>query len=273
MAVVQPVIGCRRPAGLVGSILGPPFPPLPNFPECQNARSLGISGNSFTVNNEPKFLLFLAYWDAMHADSDRLRTDLRFIRSIGFDGVRIVPNWRDHAGVTTLFTVDGPVDQGAWDHLIEILDIASSYGLFVDLTFTIETLPSPMTLAAYGGQIQQVTRALQGHCPNVLFDLQNEFTLHGPLVDGEVHNFTPEVMNGLRHDYVRSVDPVRIVTASSPGTSNTTEFESGQMSRVAAGGQPANGGDSRFVAVIHDRRDELWMTDDRTRYVIDNVRS
>lgn len=253
--------------------LGPPFPPLTNFPECPNARSLGISGNSFTVNNEPKFLLFLAYWDAMHADSDRLRTDLRFIRSIGFDGVRIVPNWRDHAGVTTLFTVDGPVDQGAWDHLIEILDIASSYGLFVDLTFTIETLPSPMTLAAYGGQIQQVTRALQGHCPNVLFDLQNEFTLHGPLVEGEVHNFTPEVMNGLRHDHVRTVDPVRIVTASSPGTSNTTEFESGQMSRVAAGGYPANGGDPNFVVVFHDRRDELWMTDDRTRYVIDTVRS
>ncbi len=59
--------------------------------------TFAISGSQFTVNGTPMFLLFLSYFDAMRRsnDGDRnaggLDTDFQYIKSQGFDGVRIFP--------------------------------------------------------------------------------------------------------------------------------------------------------------------------------------
>ena len=60
---------------------------------------IGTSGDQFTLNNVPRFLLFVAYYDAMRRsnaggqNNGDLDTDFSFIRGRGIEGIRIFPNW------------------------------------------------------------------------------------------------------------------------------------------------------------------------------------
>src|SRR5712692_3811081 len=54
------------------------------------AQKLSILGDRFAVDGTPRFLTFITYFGAMGAPN--VIADLRLIRSLGFDGVRIWPN-------------------------------------------------------------------------------------------------------------------------------------------------------------------------------------
>src|SRR5262245_28848001 len=70
---------------------------------------LGVTGSAFTVNGQPKFLLFMSYFDAMRASN--LDDDLTYIKSLGFDGIRIFPNWdRRDAGYCATTSTDTLMD-------------------------------------------------------------------------------------------------------------------------------------------------------------------
>src|SRR5260221_4812174 len=54
------------------------------------AQKLGTQGIQFTIDGAPKFLTFVTYFGAMGAPN--VTADLHLIKSLGFDGVRILPN-------------------------------------------------------------------------------------------------------------------------------------------------------------------------------------
>jgi hypothetical protein len=181
------------------------------------AQTLARRGDRFTVDGVPKFLLFVSYFDAMHATAATLDSDFAYIKQKGFDGVRILPNWSyTCAGVhfdSQLFTAAGVVDGSdstqnmPWNRFKDILDRAHRQGLLVDVTFTHDTYRQPIDVNAYKAAIQTVATRLAGAYPNVLFDVQNEWDIN--LNDREK---VVEIVAT-----VHRADPKRIVTASGCG--------------------------------------------------------
>jgi hypothetical protein len=232
----------------------PPFnaPPPPPPP------ALGVSGAQLTVNDEPRFLLFVSYFDALRrvcpettgdcrGREGDIDTDLAYFKAHGIDGIRILPNWYHYASGAKanddgLFTADGAESTTArmrrdkWNVLIHVLERAAANGLLVDLTFTSDTLEG-LSPDDYLAQIGEVTQGLSGRHPHVLFDLNNEFPRW---------TTRDEMKRILSH--VRSLDMSRLVTAS---------LDSGSVGSVKAGEDAVfiGGDDPRFIAAYHDGRD------------------
>src|SRR6185503_21175905 len=99
----------------------------------------------YNIDGQPKFLIMVSYFDGWRAprlgpctdpNATSLQCDFRWLRQIGFDGVRIFPNWLVYTdlndptwprnpgfGGDTLFTPTGLRD-GRLNQLMEILDAA-----------------------------------------------------------------------------------------------------------------------------------------------------
>ncbi|HKY21488.1 MAG TPA: cellulase family glycosylhydrolase [Vicinamibacterales bacterium] len=188
---------------------------------------LGIQGDHFTVNGEPKFLLFISYFDAMRRSNaqsgdEDIDADLSYIKQQGFDGIRIFPNWwvyydcaEDPAfGSDTLFTSGTSLRSGKLAVLKQVLDRAAYFGLLVDVSFSRENVvglgeenPNSTHIANYKEQIRKVAVGLAGDYPHVFFDLANEFT----------GNQANEAIIEDIADAVRSADPTRFLLASTGG--------------------------------------------------------
>jgi hypothetical protein len=210
--------------------------------------SLGISGDHFVVDGQPKFLLFVSYYDAMRrgdAGADALDADFAFFRDT-VDGVRMFVNWlaydcapapdRDEA-TDTLFALDG-LSEARWPSFQRVLAKASDYGLLVDVTFDRDAVHrhGGMSQAAYVRALVEVTRRLKGQYPNVYFDLQNEWD------NKAAHAITePELREAIAA--VRQEDGSRLLTAS--------------------GAFPSGAG--LDFAAIHDPRDRHWFEQDHYR--------
>jgi hypothetical protein len=204
---------------------------------------LGIENGAFTVNGEPKFLVFASYFDAMDVAPPDLHSDFAYLKSKGVDGVRIFPNWWDvrqdvwsaprghtyYFAADTLMAPDGTIRSGSGgplDRFRQVLDIARDEGLLVDVSFSAESVAACPTgdcpagssgltsldLAGYQRALVDLTRRLAADASanaHVLFDLQNEYDENG----ASGHAFTDAQIKALR-DAVKAADPTRLVTAS-----------------------------------------------------------
>jgi hypothetical protein len=212
---------------------------------------LGISGDRFTVNGSPRFLLFVSYFDAMRLaragaePGGALDADFRYIASHGFDGIRVFPNWYHYASGAradgdALFTKDGSIRSAAWPIFISVLDRAAANGLIVDVSFSRETI-SDLSVDAYIAQLEAVAAKLKGAHPHAFFDLQNEFPIHMSERDA-----------ARALAAVRSADPARIVTVSIDSGSVNDPGDAGRLS-------------ARLrlpVAAYHESRDpDEWFTE------------
>ena len=193
------------------------------------AAELGIAGERFTLDGQPRFLTFISYFDAPRAAS--LESDLDFIRhELGFDGIRVFPNWWVYdrqaqpcpaARDDTLFEAGGAVRgdatpaTGPLARLLRVLDEAGRRGLVVDLSFARETVPGGMAVEPYRRALQRTAFLLRGQ-RHVLFDLQNERDLDRPPM-----HLTPAEVEGLRAAVKDPElgDPSRLVVASTTGVS------------------------------------------------------
>jgi hypothetical protein len=251
MFVVGPGAQAPTPARL-------PAPPSP-----AGTPVLKISGDRFTVDGKPVFLLFVSYFDAMRRANDGgrndgdLDSDFEYIRRRGYHGIRIFPNWYHYRAGTPadddgLFTGEGVIRAGKWPVFLRVLERASAHGLIVDVSFTRDTV-SDLSVERYGVQLAAVTRALRGNYPNVLFDLHNEFQLHLTLAD----------MRTLLTAYVRPADPDRLVTASTDSGSTPTSERAGEIAREL----------NLDVAAHHEPRErDTWHTRAQVGAVLDGLR-
>lgn len=208
--------------------------------------SLDVSGERFTVNGHPRFLLFVSYYDAMRradAGANGLDDDFAFFRD-AVDGIRIFVNWLDYdcppdrdEATDTLFDLNG-VAEARWPAFQRVLDKASDYGLLVDVTFDRDAVhrQGGMRQAAYVRALADVARRLKGRYPNVYFDLQNEWD------NKAAHAITePELREAIAA--VQKEDGRRLLTVSG-------RFPSGTGLSFAA---------------IHDPRDGHWFEADHYR--------
>ena len=172
-----------------------------------HAQTLAVQGDRFAVNGQGRFLLFVSYFDAMHASSQALDVDFQYLREKGFDGIRIFPNWAQGCGpgVTApgFYTATGVVPAGdpLWAKFIDILRRARNNGLLVDVTLDAR---SPGAQAA----APMIAERLAGGYRHVLFDVYNEW---------DTHRSPPDANRTLVKNLVAAVhekDAARLTTAS-----------------------------------------------------------
>lgn len=175
---------------------------------------LEVQGTRFRVDGRQSFPVFASYFDLMRADLATVASDLAYLKSRGFSGVRVFPQWRRPAQdqARTLVDEAGAIrSEQNWDHFAGVLREAGSCGMLVDVTFNRESLPD-FSVEAYGRGIAEVARRLKGAAPHVLFDLQNER-------DHPVHEamtFDTSEVTRLRNG-VKAADVDRIVMMSTLG--------------------------------------------------------
>src|SRR3989344_5885427 len=97
----------------------------------------------FSASGQAKFLVLAGYFDGM--DAPNPSADLTYLKSKGFDGIRIFPNWWNELSPLVsdsdpLITSDGSLDQSKLNKLISIIDAANSMGLIVDISFAREVV-------------------------------------------------------------------------------------------------------------------------------------
>lgn len=201
---------------------------------------LTIDGRAFKVNGSAKFLVLVSYFDAFDVSNANLASDFAALKSRGVDGVRIFPNWWGlnspypstmYYAQDTLIDTDGNLRSGALDKFLDILDIAKSEGLLVDVTFSAETVGycpigdcdesqqiGSLTKAELIAALEELTDILAdagSAYKHVFFDVQNEVDVVGPS-DGPLDDTDVDEVA----EAVHAIDPYRIVTVSlSGGTS------------------------------------------------------
>ena len=153
-----------------------------------SATSLGISGARFSLDGQQKFLVLASYFDGL--DSPTSTADLVYLKSKGFDGVRIFPNWWNSLSPLTpdsdpLIKNDGTLDQNKLSKLISIIDIANARNMVVDISFARETaegncasprdLPTSSVICReeFKVGVVEVRKALRNK-DNIFYDLSNE---------------------------------------------------------------------------------------------------
>ena len=164
------------------------------------AQRLSIQGDRFAVDGIPKFLTFITYFGAMGAP--HTIQDLRLIKNLGFDGIRIWPNLDTGP---QLMNGDGSLRPAELARLRSILDQAKIERLIVDVTFTYEHIAGMRPSTAKVG-IMAATDALRSY-DNLIFDIENERNVRDRrfMSEGDVAS----IFAG-----VKSVDPARLATAS-----------------------------------------------------------
>lgn len=223
---------------------------------------LGVSGDVFTVDGQPRFLLFISYFDALDATDAVLDEDFQNFSSHGIDGIRIFANWWDCTSMDacktpsprTLMDASGALRPPQLERLRRVLARAGSAHLLVDLTFTRETVRDgdrQLDAAGYERGLLAITRELTGKAPHVLFDLQNEVEIHGFGPSSE----TAGNLVRLRAD-LKQRDPSRILVASTGSVDLIAQITSrGGLDAIA----------------FHDPRVRDWWT--RTKSVVAELKA
>ena len=136
-----------------------------------SAQKLSIQGNRFTIDGTPRFLTFLSYFGAMGAPN--VVADFHFLKSAGFNGVRIWPNLDTGP---QLMNGDGSLRPEGLSLLKSILDQARLERLVVDVTFTYEHAPgmTPRTarvgIAAAAAELRSYDNVLSISRTNATFE-------------------------------------------------------------------------------------------------------
>jgi hypothetical protein len=171
----------------------PPPPPPQAGPV-----SVGISGDRFTVNGTPTFLLGVSYFDA----SNWTLADLDGLAARRFNLIRIWLDWGLAGDGRSFFDGSGALVQGA--KLLSLVRAANARGLVVDVTILDPGLTFSDTSRALG-EASNLLRDEQ----NVFFDVMNEHDHPGgPRTHAEIATFI---------SIVRTNAPSRPVTVSGGG--------------------------------------------------------
>ena len=220
---------------------------------------LGMAGDRFTVNGSPQFLVFISYFDGLRrVAAGDIDTDLRYLARL-VDGIRVLPNWwgdqcTGRAGTDTLIDMNGAIREETWRNLERLLEAAATHQLFVDVSFTRETVTdngSPakvLSVTAYAAALNALigrTEYLKGKHPHVLVDVQNEWP-----------RFTSEAAVERLLTELRTADPDRILVASSSGDAYV----------------PVGRSLPRMAAAYHDPRGGNWFEAEKLKRVVASVR-
>ncbi len=175
------------------------------------AQTLSIQGDKFAIDGVPRFLTFISFFGALGAGN--ITADLHFLKSRGFDGIRI---WPCLFTGPQLMNSDGTLKPESLDRLHFILDRAREERLIVDISFTGEHIAG-LDARHFRDGILATTAALRDY-DHVLFDIENERNIYGPAGAPFSASDVAATFAG-----IKAIHPSRIATASNSSTV-TDEF-------------------------------------------------
>ncbi len=177
---------------------------------------LGIHGTKFTVNGKPTFLLGVSYYGAMSAPDEWIREDLKRLRELGFNWVRVWATWNVYGVDVSIIDQQGNPRRELLSRFQRMVEFCDGIGMIVDVTFT----RGPKVLKDHQAHLQAVRVVAEALKPyrNVYFDLGNERNVR----DARYVSF--EDLADLRKA-VKAVDPGRLVTASHAGDIPAPDLE------------------------------------------------
>ena len=166
---------------------------------------LAVQGDRFALDGTTRFLVLVSYFGGLSRPAATLAGDLDWLKERGIDGIRVWPNLD-----VPIMNADGAVNPSRLDRLRAFIDAAATRGLIVDLSFHREgvcgnPVACDFTVSEFGQGIRAVAADLSER-RNVLFDLQNEWDVHG-------HGIALSDLMSIRAA-VRSVNRHIVVTAS-----------------------------------------------------------
>jgi hypothetical protein len=190
-----------------------------SMPAAAPAQSLTVQGDRFAVDGEPRFLVFVSYFDGLHRPTtDLIDRDLQYLKDKGVDGIRVFPDW--HA--PRLLDAGGAVDNQSLGRLLTLAGRAAAKGMILDVSFDPE-LPGITTLEHFregrdgAGGLKNIAAALRdAKARNVVIDLCNEWDLHCDAFG----------MAGLQSvkDAIKKIDPARLVVVSARDEGEAVSF-------------------------------------------------
>ena len=163
---------------------------------------LGTSGESFTINGTPTFLLGVSYFDGRNYRE----SDLVSLSAKGFNLIRVWLDWREDSYLDE----KGNWLSGADQDLLRLVESADNLGLMVDIAILDKNAAFGNSKSDRDLAVQNVASLLKNK-RNVLFDLANEHDTSGFLLQ-----FTHSDAADL-NSLVKQIDPERLVTISSTG--------------------------------------------------------
>lgn len=168
---------------------------------------LAIAGARFTINGRPRFLLGISYYAGLGAPEQVAADDLRQLRELGLDWVRVWATWDGFGHDVSAVNRDGTAREPFLSRLKALVHEADRLGMVVDVTLTRGSVLADQ--AAHLQAVATLTEALRPY-RNVYVDLGNERDVR----DARFVSFGE--LKALRAR-VRQIDPQRLVTASSGG--------------------------------------------------------
>ena len=267
-----------------------------NYFELLPVQIVGIdsSTSAITVDQVADFWVLASYFDWNDVSEAELRHDFDELRRVGVHGVRLMANWwnqhretdgnRAYAG-DTLIQPDGTIDLAVYGNLVWVLDRAREYSLWVDLSFSAESVAAcaeqgdclaptdtdsgPKAFASLTAQelkagILDVVNRLKlreqsagGRIHgNVVIDIQNESTTIGPMWQPLTQEDTGDIVSA-----VKALDPQRLVFADVGLPA--LPWEPDPIGRVGETGQD--------IFAYHDERVPNWWT--QTESQIQSIRA
>src|SRR5687767_9696861 len=97
---------------------------------------LGVSGDRFTLNQRPTFLLGFSYYGALGAREDFIRQDLRDFRAAGFNWLRVWATWGGYDTNVSAVTTAGHPREPYLGRLKWLVSECDRSGMVVDITLT-----------------------------------------------------------------------------------------------------------------------------------------
>jgi len=219
------------------------------IPAAAHAQRLSIQGDRFAIDGSPRFIVFISYFAAMNAVN--VTADMKYLRSKGFDGVRIWPNL--NTGPVQLMRADGSLRPDGLSTLRFILDRARDERLVVDVSFTAEHVAG-LDAARFRDGILATTSELRDY-DNLLFDIQNETNVYGPFGKSLGASDVTSIRAG-----IKSIHSSRIVTAS-VSSNDTPAFTSDFAARTGLD-----------VAAYHDARTSQFYVLSHVQSIVDDLK-
>lgn len=177
------------------------------------AVELGVSGERFTLNGAPVFLLGISYYGGLGASEETLRRDLDEMQRYGFKWMRVWATWAAFDRDCSAVDGDGKARPEYLGRLQRLVGECDRRGIVVDVTLSRGngvTGPARLqTLAAHEQAVETLVSALRAH-RNWYLDLGNERNVRD-------RRFVPFGELRQLRDLVKRLDGRRLVTASDGG--------------------------------------------------------
>lgn len=163
------------------------------------APRLAISGDRFTLNGQPTFLLGASYYDG----NGWKASDLDGLRDRQFNLIRIFMDLETIPKERTFLNSDGRLRNS--DNLLSLVRACAERGIIVDVTI-LNPFSNQVSSENLGTAVTNTVRHLKSE-PNVFYDICNE---HNHDKTGIAHSLCKQLI-----DAAHAEDPRAIVTASS----------------------------------------------------------